>query len=266
MFPISFGQVSADSSPLHHVDPRVKILAVIVLSILIFQASLGEIFMISLFMGLVIRISRVTLREIGGALKPIAVFTVLLFMIHLFFTEGRDIFTIPMLPVHITYEGLEKGSVVVWQFTTLVTAGAMLTLTTPPSTLVAALEKLLRPLRIIRVPTQDLAVMVSMALRFVPTFSEEYTRMKTARVARGGDLEGKGLARKFKTSISIVVPLILSAFRRADDLAAAMEARGYTRGPRTTFRELHMTGRDYAAVAVTASFAGLTMIVRFIDF
>jgi energy-coupling factor transport system permease protein len=139
-------------------------------------------------------------------------------------------------------------------------------MTTPPSTLVAALEKLLRPLRIIRVPTQDLAVMVSMALRFVPTFQEEYHRMKTARLARGGDMKGKGLLRKLKTVISIVVPLILSAFRRADDLAAAMEARGYARGPRTTLRELRMRGMDFAALAVTISFAGLTMLIRFMDF
>jgi len=261
-----FGQYTADASPLRHVDPRVKILTVVILSILIFQATPGEIVMISLFMGLVIRISRVTLKEIGGVLKPIAVFAVLLFLIHLFFSEGRDIFTIPVLPVRITYEGLEKGFIVVWQFTALVTAGALLTMTTPPSTLVAALEKLLRPMKIVRVPTQDLAVMVSMALRFVPTFSEEYSRMKTARLARGGDLKGKGLSRRLKTAISIVVPLILSAFRRADDLAAAMEARGYARGPRTTLRELRMTGTDFAALAVMVSFAGLAMMIRFIDF
>jgi energy-coupling factor transport system permease protein len=139
-------------------------------------------------------------------------------------------------------------------------------MTTPPSALVAALEKLLSPLKMMRVPTQDLAVMVSMALRFVPTFSEEYNRMKTARLARGGDLRGKGLFRKVKTAISIVVPLILSAFRRADDLAAAMEARGYARGPRTTLRELRMTGRDFAALAVTVSFAGLTIMIRCMDF
>jgi energy-coupling factor transport system permease protein len=148
----------------------------------------------------------------------------------------------------------------------LVTAGALLTMTTPPSALVPALEKLLKPLKILRVPTQDLAVMVSMALRFIPTFSEEYQRMKTARLARGGDPKGKGLIRKLKTSISIVVPLILSAFRRADDLAAAMEARGYARGPRTTLKELRMTGADFAALAVTASFAGLAIALRFIDF
>jgi len=260
-----FGQFTADSSPLRHVDPRVKILTVVVLSILIFQATLGMIVMISLFMGLVILISRVSLQELGRALKPIAVFAVLLFLLHLFFTEGRDIVSIPMLPVRITYEGLENGFLVVWQFAALVTAGALLTMTTPPSTLVAALEKLLKPLKIIRVPTQDLAIMVSMALRFVPTFSEEYNRMKTARIARGGDLKGKGLFRKLKTAISIVVPLILSAFRRADDLAVAMEARGYARGPRTTLRELRMTKIDFAALAVMVSFAGLTMMIRFID-
>ena len=260
-----FGQFTADSSPLRHVDPRVKILAVAVLSILIFRATPGEIVMISLFMGLVIRISRVSLQEIGRALKPIGVFAALLFLLHLFFSEGRDIFSIPLLPVRITYEGLENGLLVVWQFVALVTAGALLTMTTPPSTLVAALEKLLRPLKILRVPTQDLAVMVSMALRFVPTFSEEYNRMKTARIARGGDLKGKGISHKLKTAISIVVPLILSAFRRADDLAAAMEARGYARGPRTTLRELRMTGTDFAALAVMVSFTGLTVMIRFID-
>ncbi|MFA5182499.1 MAG: energy-coupling factor transporter transmembrane component T [Syntrophales bacterium] len=263
---LNFGQFNSAFSPLRHVDPRVKILTVVVLSILIFQATPGVIVMISLFMGLVILISRVSMQELGRALKPIAVFAVLLFLLHLFFTEGRDIFVIPLLPVRITYEGLENGFLVVWQFAALVTAGALLTMTTPPSTLVAALEKLLKPLKIVRVPTQDLAVMVSMALRFVPTFSEEYNRMKTARLARGGDLKGKGLIRKVKTAISIVVPLILSAFRRADDLAAAMEARGYARGPRTTLKELRLTGMDFAVLALMVSFAGLTIVIRFIDF
>ncbi len=263
---LDFGQFNSPPSPLRHIDPRVKILTVVVLSILIFPATPGVIVMISLFMGLVILISRVRMQDLGRALQPIAVFAVLLFLMHLFFTEGRDIFSIPLLPVHITYEGLENGFFVVWQFAALVTAAALLTITTPPSALVAALEKLLRPLKMMRVPTQDLAVMVSMALRFVPTFSEEYNRMKTARLARGEDLRGKGLFRKVKTAISIVVPLILSAFRRADDLAAAMEARGYARGPRTTLRELRMTGRDFAALAVTASFAGLTIMIRCRDF
>ncbi|HOF05531.1 MAG TPA: energy-coupling factor transporter transmembrane component T [Syntrophales bacterium] len=253
---------TAPASPLRVVDPRVKILTVVVLSVLIIQAAAGDIIFISLFLGLLIRLSGASPREIGRALKPIAVFTALLFLLHLFFTPGRALFFIPGLKVSISREGLTEGALVAWRFGALVTAGALLTITTPPSELVAALEKLLRPLRALRIPVQDLAIMAAMALRFTPTFLEEYHRMKAARLARGGGLPGESLPRRLRTAMHLGAAIILSAFRRAEDLAAAMEARGYARGPRTSLREMKLRRGDYTAAAVMVSFTGLIIAVR----
>lgn len=256
-------QPGADNfSPLRVIDPRTKIMAVVTLSILIFQAGPGEIILLSLFLAILIRLSGAGLRDVARMLKPIAFFAGFLFLLHLFFTPGREIFPAAGLPARITYEGLAKGGEVVWQFTALVTAGALLTLTTPPSELVAALERLLHPLQILRVPTQDLAIMVAMALRFAPTFLEEYQRMKTARIARGGGLPGERLSRRIKSSWQITASLLLSACRRAEDLAAAMEARGYARGPRTTARELRLHRGDYAAATIMISLTGLAVAIK----
>ncbi len=251
-------------SPLRTVDPRIKILAVAVLSVLIFQAGPGEILLLSLFLVLLIRLSGAGPGEVAGILKPVILFAVLLFLLHLFFTPGREIASLPLLPLPMTYEGLGRGGVVAWQFLALVIAGGLLSLTTPPSELVAGLEKLLRPLKILRVPTQDLAVMVAMALRFAPTFLEEYQRMKTARAARGGGLPGEKLSRKLKTGGRLTISLLLSAFRRAEELAAAMEARGYARGPRTSLRELRLRRADYAAAAILAFFTGLDLALKYL--
>jgi len=248
-------------SPLRNVDPRVKIVATVVLSILIFQAGPGQIVLLSLFLALLIVFSGGGIRKLGRILKPIAFFSVLLFFLHALFTPGREVFSLPILPA-VTYEGLVQGGTVAWQFAALVVTGGLLTLTTLPSELVAALDKILRPLQVFRVPTQDLTVMVAMALRFAPTFLEEYQRMKTARLARGGGIPGERLSRKLQTSGRLAIALILSALRRAEDLAAAMEARGYARGPRTSMRELCLNRGDYAAVAILASFTGLFFACR----
>ncbi len=257
-----FQPATVRHSLLSAVDPRIKIAAVLVLSILIFRAGPGEIILLSMFLAVLIRLSGAGRREIGAMVKPVAVFAVALFLLHLFFTPGRELVLFPPAPALITHEGLARGGEVAWQFIALVTAGALLALTTPPSELVAALERLLRPLQVFRVPTQDLAIMVAMALRFAPTFLEEYQRMRTARIARGGGLPGEKLSRRIKTSLNIAVSLLLSACRRAEDLAAAMEARGYARGPRTTLRELRLNRKDYAAAAVLASFTGLTVALK----
>ncbi|MDI9569594.1 MAG: energy-coupling factor transporter transmembrane component T [Pseudomonadota bacterium] len=248
-------------SPLRNVDPRVKIAAAVSLSILVFQAGPGQIVLLSLFLALLIVLSGGRRRDVVRILKPIALFAVLLFFLHALFTPGREVLRLPLLPA-VTHEGLAQGGTVAWQFAALVVTGGLLTLTTLPSELVAALDKLLRPLRIFRVPTQDLAVMAAMALRFAPTFLEEYQRMKTARLARGGGAPGERLSRKLRTTGRMAIALILGALRRAEELAAAMEARGYARGPRTSMRELRLTRGDYAAVAVMASFTGLFFACR----
>ncbi len=173
MKPFRFGLFVPGESPLHRLDPRVKILSVVVLGVLTFQASAEAAILITLLLAGLTGLSRLRPRHLLDALRPLMVFAALLFLIHLFFTDGEAPVSLSAGPFRITREGLRQGGIVVWQFFALVSMGVLLTMTTGPSDLVAALEKILSPLKILRVPTQDLAVMVSLALRFLPTFLEE---------------------------------------------------------------------------------------------
>jgi energy-coupling factor transporter transmembrane protein EcfT len=251
---IRLGQYLPGDTVVHRLDPRVKILSVVALSMIIFASTPVEILLISFFLIAVIRATRMTPLQALGALRPVAVFMAMIFLVHLFFTEGRPILTLTPLPVRITQEGLARGIYVTWQFAGLVLGAAVLTMTTPPSDLVAGIERLLRPLSRVGIPSQDLAVMIAMALRFMPMLLEEYDRLRTAQMARGADFTTGSLALRTRAVAALAVPLLLSAFRRADELAVAMEARGYRRGPRTTLRELAFSRRDLEACAVMASF------------
>ncbi|NPU84192.1 MAG: energy-coupling factor transporter transmembrane protein EcfT [Syntrophaceae bacterium] len=255
-----FGLFVPGDSSLHRLDPRVKIVSVVVLGVLSFRASAGAATLVTLLLLVLTGLSGLRPRHILDALKPLMVFAALLFLIHLFFTDGEALVSLSAGPFRITREGLRQGGFVVWQFFALVSMGVLLTMTTGPSDLVAALENILSPLKVLRVPTQDLAIMVSLALRFLPTFLEEMEKLKTARLARGADWRRGGSVHRVKTAASLLVPLLLGAARRADDLAEAMEARGYARGPRTGLRELRMARPDYAALVILTVFSGMVLV------
>jgi energy-coupling factor transporter transmembrane protein EcfT len=260
---IHFGQYRGGNSFGHRLDARVKILATVILSILTFQAHGWEIGLLSAFLFAVCFISRLTFSEVREALRPLAWFAILLFGMHLFFTEGNIIWQIPYLPIKITEEGLSRGLLISWQFLTLALSGAILTMTTSPSDLVCGLEHLLSPLRYILVPVQDIAVMVSMALRFVPTLLEEYDRIKTAQMARGAEVETGHFNRKMKSLAALLMPLLVSAFRRADDLAEAMETRGYARGPRTTLHQTRFGHEEAVALIVLGLLFSLVLASKY---
>lgn len=255
---IRLGQYQAGDTLIHRIDPRVKILSVIALSLLIFAATRLEILLASGFLVAVFIILRLTPAQILRTLRPVAIFMVLIFIVHLFFTAGRPILSLTPLPIHISREGLFRGLYVTWQFAALVLTAAVLTLTTSPSDFVAGIDRLLSPLSRIGLPSQDLSVMIAMALRFMPMLLEEYDRIRTAQTSRGADLATGSLSSRMRAGSTLIVPLIFSAFRRADELAEAMEARGYRRGPRTTLRELAFSRRDW----VTSIFVGLFLSVN----
>jgi energy-coupling factor transporter transmembrane protein EcfT len=137
-------------------------------------------------------------------------------------------------------------------------------MTTSSSDLVSGIERLLRPLRFLRIPSHDIAIMISVALRFVPTLLEEVERVKEAQVARGADFAYGGPVKRLRKMASLVIPLILCTFRRADELALAMEGRGYQRGPRTYLRELKLSRADYAALLVVSAFLVGVEALRFL--
>jgi energy-coupling factor transporter transmembrane protein EcfT len=260
---IRLGQYRDGNSFVHLLDARVKILATIILSILIFQARGWEILLLSGSFFTVGAVARLRLSEVREMLRPLAWLAIIFFSLHLFFTDGTVLLQIPYLPVKITQEGFSRGMLISWQFLSLALGGAILTMTTSPADLVHGLEHLLSPLKYIRVPVQDIAVMVSMALRFVPTLLEEYDRIKTAQAARGADVETGRYDRKLKFLAALFVPLLVSAFRRADDLAEAMEARGYARGPRTTLRQLRFGQEETVALIILGVLLSLFLVSKY---
>jgi energy-coupling factor transporter transmembrane protein EcfT len=255
---IRLGEYVPADTIIHRLDPRVKILSVVALSPLVFGAEGAQIALISGFLAGVIATARMTPKEAARALKPVAVFMAMIFLVHLLFTEGRPLVTFFPLPL-VTREGLVQGINVTWQFIALVLAAAVLTRTTPPSGLVGGIERLLRPFRRIGIPSQDIAMMIAMGLRFMPMLLQEYDRLRMAQMARGADFSAGSLGERKQAVAALAVPLLLSAFRRADEIAVAMEARGYRRGERTTLRELAFSGCDLAAFASLAAFFAVTL-------
>jgi energy-coupling factor transporter transmembrane protein EcfT len=259
---INLGQYVAAESLIHRLDPRVKIVGVVTLSLLIFGAGPAGIVLISFFLAVLLGAARLSPARMLEAVRPVAFFMALIFVMHAFLTDGTPLLSLAPLPAALTREGLAQGAYVTWQFASLVIAAAVLTMTTLPSDLVGGIERLLRPLARVGIPSQDIAVLISMALRFIPMLLEEYDRLRMAQMARGADFAVGSIALRIRAVAALAVPLLLSAFRRADELALAMEARGYRRGPRTSLRELKLAGTDLAAFAVMAAFALLNCTVR----
>lgn len=245
------GQYISGSSGLHLLDARIKILSVVLLSLLILQGGAWQLAAITGVYWILIQTSHVGFHRIWQMIRPLLVLFALLFGVHLLFTDGgTPLSPFPDWPVTITREGLIRGSMTVWQFLLLVLGGGLLAMTTAPSDLVGALERLLRPLKALRVPTHDLAVMTGLCIRFVPVILEEIQRVKEAQKCRGARLDHGPLLHRIKALATLALPVILSIFRRADELTMAMEARGYRRGPRTWLKEPCMTRRDYQALVL----------------
>jgi len=246
----NWGQYVPGNSIIHRLDPRIKILSVIGLSIFILRVDVNAGLLLSVFMIAVIFMSRLTFQRVIGSLRPFMIFFILLFLLHVLFTEGTPIVQIPFCGLSITHEGLYRGLYITWQFMFLVTGASILTMTTVPSDLVSGIEGILKPLRPLGIPTHDIAIMLSLAIRFVPTFLGEVDRIKKAQMARGANFKKGNIIKKIKNITSLALPLILISFRRAEETATAMEGRGYKRGPRTYLRNLRMSSADYAALVL----------------
>lgn len=250
-----FGRYIPRRSVIHDLDPRIKIGGAVVMSVIVLQGAFFTCAMTSAALCALLSAARIPWRRLLSALRPARVFLALLFVLHLLFTEGTPIPLLENILAAVTFEGLQKGLLVSWQFAVLLCTGALLTMTTSPGGLVDGLERILRPLRVIGIRSHDIALMVSLALRFVPTLIEEMDRIREAQEARGASFRG-GLIHRSRRAVSMLLPVALGAFRRGDELAAAMEARGYSGGPRTGLRELRLTGRDYTAAALALLLLG----------
>ncbi|NLM25770.1 MAG: energy-coupling factor transporter transmembrane protein EcfT [Firmicutes bacterium] len=248
---ITIGQYIPGESLLHRLDPRTKILATFLFIVLLFLVdSFVGYGLAALLIFAAIYFSRIPLKFILRGIKPLLVIIILTLSLHLFMTEGRVIFQIWFLKV--TVEGLVRGLMMGSRLVLLVMGTSILTLTTSPIMLTDGIESLLKPGRKIGVPAHELAMMMTIALRFIPTLLEEIDKIMKAQMARGADFESGNIIQRAKSLIPILVPLFVSAFRRADDLAIAMEARGYRGGEgRTKFRELKFSKVDGLVLTLT---------------
>ena len=230
---ITIGQYYPAKSILHRLDPRVKFVGTIAFLISLFVAnSLWGYLLATAFLAVVIVLSKVPVKFMMKGLKPLFFIFILTVAFNLFLVPGKVVVQIWILK--ITEEGIRQAIKIGIRLIYLVMGSSVMTLTTTPNQLTDGLEKLMRPLNKIKVPVHEIAMMMSIALRFIPILMEETDKIMKAQIARGADFESGNLIKKAKNLIPLLVPLFISAFRRADDLAMAMEARGYTGSGKTS--------------------------------
>ena len=250
---ITLGQYFPGTSVIHRLDPRTKLIMLVAYIVALFVAKSWVSYGIMLaFLIVVIKISKIPVKSIVRGMKPLVMILVFTGVLNLFFTPGeRDLVKIGFLRISDT--GLENAIFMVLRILLLIMGTFLMTYTTSPISLTDGLERLLNGLKRFRVPVHELAMMMSIALRFIPTLIEETDKIMSAQKARGADFESGTLMEKAKALIPILVPLFISAFRRADELATAMECRCYQGGEgRTKMKLLRYTLWDFEAFGVAA--------------
>lgn len=259
---ITIGQYYPANSKLHRLDPRVKIVCTLLFLISLFciQNILGYV-IATIFLASIIQISKVPFKFIVKGLRPVIMLLMITVLFNLFLTKtGTVIFEAWILK--ITDEGLRTAGFMTVRLIYLILGSSLMTFTTTPNALTDGIEKLLWPLRKIKLPVHEIAMMMSIALRFIPILLEETDKIMKAQIARGADLEGGNIIQKAKAMIPILVPLFVSAFRRATDLAMAMEARCYRGGEgRTKMKPLVYQKKDYIAYAVMIFYFVVAVLV-----
>lgn len=260
---ITLGQYYPADSLIHRLDPRVKLFGTMLFLISVFSfKGIAGFLLITVFLAGVIRISKVPFRYMVKGLRAIMVLMAITAFFNLFFTSSPNIIW-QWKWLHITEEGIETAVKMMFRLTYLILGTSVMTLTTTPNELTDGLEKALRPLQAVRVPVHEIAMMMAIALRFIPILIEETDKIMRAQMARGADFENGNLIRKAKAMVPLLVPLFIAAFRRANDLAMAMEARCYRGGAgRTKMKPLKYAGMDFAGYAVLGVFFAGVIVLR----
>ena len=259
---ITVGQYFPGKSVLHRLDPRMKILLTVGYIIMLFSVSnpLGLCVGI-LFLVFAYAISGIPPRMITKSLKPVIPIIIFTTVLNMFFVKGDPLFDWWIF--HISRQGLLTAVVMTIRIICLIAGTSLLTYTTSPITLTDGLERLMKPLKKVHFPVHELSMMMTIALRFIPTLIEETDKIMNAQKARGADLESGGIMQRAKALVPILIPLFVSAFRRADELALAMECRCY-RGDvgRTRMKQLHYSWQDGVAAALTAACIAVVVMVN----
>lgn len=248
---ITIGQYLAGDSVIHNLDPRIKIIiTIMMITALFFIDSFSGYALFFLSVLIIIYLSRIPPLRILKGLKPVLFLVVLTLILHIFFTKGGEIIW-QWGFISIETAGLYTGLFMVTRILLLIVFTSLLTLTTSPLELTDGIEYLLGPLKKVGVPASELAMMMTIALRFIPTLLEEADKIMKAQMARGADFESGNIVKRARNLIPLLVPLFISAFRRADDLALAMESRCYHGGEgRTRLYELKVRITDFIALAL----------------
>ena len=261
---VTLGQFFPGSSSVHRLDPRCKLLLTIVYIAALFTAQSYVSYAVMLIVtGVCIALSRIPLKVILRGLKPLWIIIALTAVLNIFFTPGREL--VSFWKITITYEGLVRAVFMVLRITMLIAGTFLLTYTTSPIALTDAMEILFGPLKKLKVPVHEMSMMMSMALRFIPTLIEETDKIMSAQKARGADFETGNLFQRARALLPLLVPLFVSAFRRADELAVAMECRCYHGDEgRTRMKQLTWCTRDTLAMVWSALvLAGVIVLARF---
>ena len=253
---ITLGQFFPGQSFVHRLDPRTKLIMLVVYIVALFTAVSWISYAVCLvFLAVTIWISTIPLKSIVKGMKPLVFILVFTGILNLFFTGGETVI-FSVWRITITQEGLVRAVLMVARILMLITTTFLLTYTTSPIALTDGLESLMAPLKVIRVPVHELSMMMCIALRFIPTLIEETDKIMCAQKARGADFETGSLMQRVKALVPILVPLFISAFRRADELATAMECRCYQGGEgRTKMKLLRYTRND-----LITFFVGLVLV------
>lgn len=262
---ITIGQYYPVDSKLHRLDPRVKLIGTFgfIISLFLFDTLYGYLFVV-LFLATIIKLSKVPFRYIVKGLKTVVMLLVFTSFFNLFFTQGDTVFRWNF--IRITDKGIHNTIFFSIRLVLLILGSSLMTFTTTPNQLTDGLEKVMKPLNKIKVPVHEIAMMMSIALRFIPILLEETDKIMKAQMARGADFETGGIIKRAKSMIPILVPLFVSAFRRANDLAMAMEARCYRGGDgRTKMKPLKYHSKDYIAYVILIIYLAGIGVIRALE-
>ena len=259
---ITLGQYFPGKSLLHRTDPRLKICLVIYGIVLLFVAgNFASLALAVLYIGLGMALSNIPWKLYARSVKPILFLVVFTAVLNIFYGTGEPLWQFGFL--RITRNGILNCVFVSVRIVALILASSVLTFTTSPTQLTDAIERLLKPLAKLRVPVHEFAMMMTIALRFVPTLLEETDKIMAAQKARGADMESGGITQRIRALVPVLIPLFVSAFRRAFDLATAMESRCYHGGEgRTKMKSLHFQKADWAVLASAVLWLGAFVLLQ----
>lgn len=258
---ITIGRYYAVESKVHALDPRLKILSTFAYLILLFVIdSVWSLFFCAFLLCLAIKLSKVPFKFVLKGVRPILFIVFLTALLNLFMTDGRPIAQFYFLK--ITHEGILRSIFMASRLVFLIMSSSLMTFTTTELALTDGIESLLKPFKIVKVPAHEIAMMMSIALRFIPTLIDETDKIMKAQMARGASFDSKNIVKKAKSFLPLLIPIFISSFKRAEDLALAMEARCYRGGEgRTRLNKLKYSQNDLIAAGIVVSAMLLALLL-----